>query len=129
MSPSTVHNSANRFRPSRPTQLTVTERVSRYWRFAKSCYVKDVKPPSETPSIKLALGFARRLPAATEGAGEPRSAAEAPLHPRRDRQCVLAGRRRCRRAGPHRPGPTAPVRLELLDPKQPTPDAPCRVVR
>lgn len=41
--------------------LTVTELIARYWRFAKSYYVKDGKPTSEIPSIKLALGFVRRL--------------------------------------------------------------------
>jgi integrase len=41
--------------------LTVTELIARYWRFAKSYYVKDDKPASEIPSIKLALGFVRRL--------------------------------------------------------------------
>jgi integrase len=43
------------------TPLTVTELIARYWRFAKTYYVKDGKPTSEIPSIKLALGFVRRL--------------------------------------------------------------------
>jgi integrase len=41
--------------------LTVTELIARYWRFAKSYYVKDDKPTSEVHAIKLALGFVRRL--------------------------------------------------------------------
>ncbi len=41
--------------------LTVTELIARYWRFAKTYYVKGGKPTSETHAIKLALRFARRL--------------------------------------------------------------------
>lgn len=41
--------------------LTITELIARYWRFAKGYYVKDGKPTSEVASIKLALGFVRRL--------------------------------------------------------------------
>ena len=43
------------------TPLTVTELIARYWRFAKSYYVKDDKPTSEVHAIKLALRFVRRL--------------------------------------------------------------------
>lgn len=43
------------------TPLTVTELIARYWRFAKSYYVKDDKPTSEVHAIKLALRFVRTL--------------------------------------------------------------------
>ncbi len=43
------------------TPLTVTELIARYWRFAKTYYVKDGKPTSEVHSIRLALRFVRRL--------------------------------------------------------------------
>lgn len=45
--------------------LTVTELIARYWRFAKTYYVKDDKPTSEVHVIKLALRFVRRLYGAT----------------------------------------------------------------
>jgi hypothetical protein len=41
--------------------LTVTELIARYWRFAKTYYVKDGKPTSEVHAIKLALRFVRPL--------------------------------------------------------------------
>jgi integrase len=41
--------------------LTVTELIARYWRFAKTYYVKDDKPTSEMHSVALALRFVRRL--------------------------------------------------------------------
>jgi integrase len=49
--------------PPAPTEapLTVTELIGRYWRFAKTYYVKGGKPTSETYAIKLALRFVRRL--------------------------------------------------------------------
>jgi len=43
------------------TPLTVTELIARYWRFAKTYYVKGDKPTSEVHALKLALGFVRRL--------------------------------------------------------------------
>lgn len=43
------------------TPLTLTELIARYWRFAKTYYVKGGKPTSEIHSIKLALRFVRRL--------------------------------------------------------------------
>ncbi|VTT99512.1 catalytic phage domain protein : Site-specific recombinase XerD OS=Singulisphaera acidiphila (strain ATCC BAA-1392 / DSM 18658 / VKM B-2454 / MOB10) GN=Sinac_1635 PE=4 SV=1: Phage_integrase [Gemmataceae bacterium] len=43
------------------TPLTVTELIARYWRFAKTYYVKDDKPTSEVYSVALALRFVRRL--------------------------------------------------------------------
>lgn len=41
--------------------LTITELIARYWRFAKTYYVKDGNPTSEIHAIKLALRFVRRL--------------------------------------------------------------------
>ena len=41
--------------------ITMTDLIARYWRFAKSYYVKDNKPTSEVSLINMALGFARRL--------------------------------------------------------------------
>jgi len=41
--------------------LTVTELIARYWKFAKSYYVKDGQPTSETHVIKMALRFVRTL--------------------------------------------------------------------
>jgi integrase len=43
------------------TPLLVTELIARYWRFAKSYYVKNDRPTSEQGAIKQALGFVRRL--------------------------------------------------------------------
>ncbi len=41
--------------------LTITELIARYWRFAKTYYVKNGNPTSEIHAIKLALRFVRRL--------------------------------------------------------------------
>src|SRR5262249_11867134 len=49
--------------PSIPaeTPLTVLELCVRYWRFAKSYYVKDDRPTSELATRQRALRFLRRL--------------------------------------------------------------------
>ncbi|MFO0822846.1 MAG: tyrosine-type recombinase/integrase [Gemmataceae bacterium] len=41
--------------------ITISEVTARYWTYAKSYYVKNGKPTSETHAIKLALRFVRRL--------------------------------------------------------------------
>ncbi len=51
--------------PTTATQLTMTELMAAYWRFAITFYVKDGKPTSELDVIKLALKFVRRLYANT----------------------------------------------------------------
>jgi len=43
------------------TPLNMTELIARYWRFAKSYYVKNGQATSEISAIKLALGFVRKL--------------------------------------------------------------------
>jgi integrase len=41
-------------------QVTVTELLAAYWKFAKNYYVKDGEPTDELPGLKVALRFARQ---------------------------------------------------------------------
>ena len=40
--------------------VTVSELIAAYWRFAQGYYVKNGKPTDELPGLKIALRFLRR---------------------------------------------------------------------
>ncbi len=44
-----------------PTDITITELVCEFWKFAQGYYVKDEKPSGQIPGIKVALRMIRQM--------------------------------------------------------------------